>query len=94
MTEPRFDSIIHATTRLQLCSMLAEIGSLEFAAARQDLGISDSVLSKHVKILAEAGYVRVRQFKSGGKARKSLKLTEQGLAAYRGHVAELKRLIG
>ncbi len=94
MTEPRFDPTIHAVTRLQLCAMLAEVDAMDFAAARDDLAVSDSVLSKHVKVLADEGYVRVSAYKSGGRARKLLALTRAGADAYAAHVAELKRLIG
>lgn len=94
MTAPRFDATIHAATRLQLCAMLAEVEAIDFAAVRDDLGVSDSVLSKHVKVLADEGYVVVKTYKSGGRARKRLALTKAGSRAYAGHIAELKRLIG
>ncbi|WP_291378464.1 transcriptional regulator [Demequina sp.] len=94
MTAPRFDSTIHAATRLQLCAMLAEVDAIDFAAVREDLGISDSVLSKHVKVLADEGYVAVKTYKSGGRSRKRLAFTKIGAQAYAGHIAELKRLIG
>lgn len=94
MTTPRFDATIHAATRLQLCAMLAEVDAIDFAAVREDLDISDSVLSKHVKVLADEGYVSVKTYKSGGRARKRLGFTKAGEQAYAGHIAELKRLIG
>jgi len=94
MTAPRFDPVIHAALRLQLCAMLAEVDAMNFAAAREDLDVSDSVLSKHVKILADEGYVAVTSRTSGGRARKRLALTPAGAEAYAGHVAELRRLIG
>ncbi len=94
MTEPRFDRTIHAAVRLQLCAMLAAVDAMDFAAAREDLGVSDSVLSKHVKVLVDEGYVRVTSFKEWGRARKRLALTRSGFDAYEAHVAELRRLIG
>ncbi len=94
MTEPRFDRTIHAALRLHLCAMLAEVDAMDFAAARDDLGVSDSVLSKHVKVLADEGYLRVTAFKESGRARKRLALTRSGADAYAAHVAELRRLIG
>lgn len=94
MTVPQFDRTIHAATRLQLCAMLAEVDAMDFAAARKDLEVSDSVLSKHVKVLVEGGYVKVSAYKAGCRARKRLALTGRGADAYASHVAELKRLIG
>jgi DNA-binding Lrp family transcriptional regulator len=58
---PRFDAVIHASPRLQICRLLAAVDTMEFAAVRDAVGVSDSVLSKHVKQLEEAGYVQVRK---------------------------------
>lgn len=55
MTAPRFDAVVHAPLWLQICAMLAAVRSAEFAAVRDELRVSDSVLSKHVKVLDDAG---------------------------------------
>ncbi|MFF3994626.1 transcriptional regulator [Streptomyces cyaneofuscatus] len=55
MTEPRYDAVIHAPNRLQICAMLAAVDSMEFSRVRESLGVSDSVLSKHLKVLEGAG---------------------------------------
>nr|WP_275428509.1 transcriptional regulator [Streptomyces sp. CS090A] len=47
--------MIHAPNRLQICAMLAAVDSMEFSRARESLGVSDSVLSKHLKVLEGAG---------------------------------------
>ena len=80
---PRFDAVIHPPPRLQVCGLLAAVESMDFAAVRDSVGVSDSVLSKHVKQLEEAGYVRVRT---------SLSLTPGGRSAFGEHVAELRRI--
>jgi DNA-binding MarR family transcriptional regulator len=92
--EPRFDAVVHAPPRLQVCGLLAAVDTMEFAAVRDAVGVSDSVLSKHVKQLEEAGYVTVRKATVASRVRTSLALTKAGHAAFDAHVAELQRITG
>ncbi|WP_223852440.1 winged helix-turn-helix domain-containing protein [Bifidobacterium tissieri] len=55
--EPKFDETIHAPIRLRICGMLEVYGKLRFDALRDSLGVSDAVCSKHLKTLADHGYV-------------------------------------
>ena len=93
MTAPHFDTVVHAPLRLQVCAMLAAVESAEFSAVRDELGVSDSVLSKHVKVLTDAGYLRVRKAVVASRQRTWLALTSNGRRALAGHVAELQRLL-
>jgi len=92
--EPRFDPIIHAPGRLQICGILSAAAQAEFAMMRQTLDVSDSVLSKHLKLLEDAGYVRLRKAPFEGRQRTWVSFTATGRAAFAGHVAELSRLAG
>jgi len=89
---PRFDEVVHAPNRLRICSMLSRMTEVEFAAIREGLGVSDSVLSKQLKALEDAGYLTVRKSPLDGRTRTWAALTDTGRAAFAGHVAELKRL--
>jgi DNA-binding MarR family transcriptional regulator len=91
---PRFDAVIHPSPRLQICGLLAAVDSMEFAAVRDDVQVSDSVLSKHVKQLEEAGYVKVQKATVASRQRTSLSLTKDGRVAFDAHVAELRRIAG
>ncbi|MGY1846651.1 transcriptional regulator [Blastococcus sp. SYSU DS1021] len=92
--EPRFDPVVHAPPRLQVCGLLAVVDTMDFAAVREQVGVSDSVLSKHVKQLEAAGYVTVRKVTRASRVRTSLALTAAGRAAFDAHVAELRRITG
>ena len=92
--EPRFDAVVHAPPRLQICGLLAAVDTMDFAAVRDTVGVSDSVLSKHVKQLEEAGYVTVGKGTIDSRQRTSLSLTKAGRAAFAAHVAELRRIAG
>ncbi len=91
---PVFDPVIHAPGRLQICAILSGVDDAEFAMVRDAIAVSDSVMSKHVKQLEEAGYVAVSKATAGGRQRTWLSLTAAGRAAFKAHVAELTRLAG
>ena len=92
MIEPQFDETIHPQNRLQICAMLAGAESWEFSTVRESLTVSDSVLSKQIKILQAAGYVDVRKSPRDSRTRTWLTLTSAGRRALDGHLAELRRI--
>ena len=91
---PVLDPVIHAPGRLQICAILSSVDDAEFAMVRDAIGVSDSVMSKHLKLLEEAGHIAVSKVASGGRQRTWLKLTPGGRKAFKDHVAELTRLAG
>lgn len=92
MARFRFDSVIHAPNRLQICAFLAPLQEAEFQIVRDELNVSDSVLSKHLKQLEEAGYVKFRKEAVNGRQRMWAALSKSGRRAFSNHVEELKRL--
>ncbi|WP_068927552.1 transcriptional regulator [Planobispora rosea] len=89
-----FDATIHAPNRLRICALLDAVAEAEFGTVQQQLGVSASVLSKQVGVLIEAGYVKQRKAVRDTRQRVWLQLTEPGRAAYRGHVAALRAIVG
>jgi len=89
-----FDAVIHAPGRLQICGILSAAEEADFAMVRDALGVSDSVLSKHLKLLDDAGYIRLRKAPMDGRQRTWLAFTAAGRRAFAAHVAELQRLAG
>ncbi len=79
MTVPGLDPLIHAPVRLQICAILSATDEAEFALVREETGVSESVLSKQVKLLADAGYLKVRKG-SFAKARLTFGVVEEGAA--------------
>lgn len=92
---PHFDEVIHAPIRLRICGLLAASDSVRFDVLRDTLGISDATCSKHLKTLADAGYVTIEK-KSGLTRRYPItwvSLTWQGLAAFSAHVEALRQIV-
>lgn len=88
---PLFDPVIHAPGRLQICAILSSVDA-EFALIRDTLKVSDSVLSKHLKQLEDAGYIKLTKTPVDGRSRTWASLTPAGKKAFAAHVAELNRL--
>ncbi|MRK01262.1 helix-turn-helix domain-containing protein [Aeromicrobium sp. S22] len=87
------DPLIHAPARLRLCAMLSVVDDAQFATVRERLDVSDSVLSKHVSALVDAGYVVARKGALDGRRTTWLALTSAGRKAFAAHVAALRAVI-
>lgn len=92
MKDARFDELIHAPNRLKICALLATVREAEFRVLREELGVSDSVLSKQIKLLEEAGYVSARKVKVKTGKVTWIALTKAGQKAFVEHSKELQRL--
>jgi DNA-binding MarR family transcriptional regulator len=92
VSEAGFDPVIHAPARLQIMAVLAGVQDAEFALLRDTVQVSDSVLSKHLSQLAEAGYIRLRKAAQDGRQRTWASLTREGRRAFTAHVKALQAL--
>ena len=94
MTKAQLDTVIHAPNRLRICAFLTPLQEAEFQVLRDELGVSDSVMSKHLKQLEEAGYVAFRKGTVNGRQRMWASLTKPGRKAFSGHIEALTRIAG
>ena len=65
----------------------------EFSVLRDMLGVADSVTSKQLKVLEDAGYLTLTKPTGKGRVKAWAGLTAEGIRAYESHVAALKALI-
>jgi DNA-binding MarR family transcriptional regulator len=93
MTAPRFDELIHPSTRLSIVALLASADWIEFGYVRDQLGLSDSALSKQFSTLEEAGYLTIERRVSDRRRRVQVRLSPEGRAAFDGHVAALRAVV-
>jgi DNA-binding MarR family transcriptional regulator len=94
MTTARFDELIHPSTRLSIVALLAAADWADFSFVRDELGLSDSALSKQLSTLEEAGYVAIERPLSDRRRRVRAGLTPAGREAFEGHVAALRAIVG
>ena len=90
---PDLDPLIHQPARLKLVTTLTAVAEVEFSTLREALDVSDSVLSKHISVLTDSGYVRSRKAVRDGRRTTWVALTPVGRKALREHVAALRELI-
>jgi DNA-binding transcriptional ArsR family regulator len=88
----RLDPLIHPPARLQLMALLADVSEMEFGTARDVLGVSDSVLSKHLAQLGDGGYIELRKATVNTRQRTWIVATGAGRKAFKSHVAALQAL--
>jgi DNA-binding MarR family transcriptional regulator len=94
MSHPRhqLDDRIHTPVRFSLMAALAATGEAEFKALRETLEVSESLLSQHVRVLEDAGYVYVRKGFVGKRPRTWLSLTGEGQRAFAAHWEALRAI--
>ena len=88
-----FDELIHPATRLQIVALLAAADWADFAFVRDQLGLSDSALSKQLSTLEEAGYVMIDRPLSERRRRVRARLTPVGRERFTAHVTALQGII-
>ena len=88
-----FDELIHPATRLSIVALLAAADWADFAFIRDQLGLSDSALSKQLSTLEEAGYIAIERPLSERRRRVRARLTPVGRERFAGHVAALRGII-
>ena len=88
-----FDELIHPATRLSIVALLAAADWADFAFVRDELGLSDSALSKQLSTLEEAGYISIERPVSERRRRVRARLTPLGRKRFTGHVAALREII-
>ena len=93
MSASGFDPLLQAPARLQIMAVLAQVDSADFARLRAVTETSDSVMSKHLSALAEAGHVALSKAASDGRQRTWASLTRSGRAAFKAHVAALHAIV-
>lgn len=87
------DPHLHHPARLQIATVLANAYEAEFATLREITGVSDSVLSKHLAALSDAGYVRLTKAPSNGRSRTWAAFTRAGRKAFANHMKALQILV-
>ncbi len=91
--KPRFDEIIHPSTRLAIVAVLAAADWVDFAFVRDRLELSDSALSKQFATLEGARYIAIERPVTERRRRVRVHLTSRGRKAFNGHVAALRQIV-
>ncbi|MEO3742838.1 transcriptional regulator [Plantactinospora sp. B5E13] len=87
------DDTVHQRVRLAILTVLSEVRECGFGTLRDELGLTDGNLNRHLRILEDAGLLQVTKGYEGRRPRTWLRLTRQGRAALRAEVAALEQLV-
>jgi DNA-binding MarR family transcriptional regulator len=95
VTHPRsrLDDLLLNPVRFSILALLHHVNGADFSVVRDEVEISDSLLSKQVSILAEAGYVEVQKSIVGKRPNTRLELTLRGRETFAEHVAVLHAIV-
>jgi DNA-binding MarR family transcriptional regulator len=88
-----FSPLLQAPARLQIMALLSHAQDVEFQRLKDVTACSDSVMSKHLSALAEAGLIRLRKAPLDGRSRTWASLTRAGRATFDAHVGALRNIL-
>lgn len=96
MTHPTsgLDETIHQRVRLGILAVLVESRRADFGYLREALALTDGNLSRHLRVLEDAGLVRIDKTFEGRRPRTWVSATKKGRAAFAAEIQALRRLIG
>jgi len=93
MSLEELDPILTPPKRLACLGAIAAGKKVEFPALRDLLGLSDSDLSKHLKVLADSEYITSHRTGKAATRRTWLSITDLGQRALDSHVEALRKLV-
>lgn len=97
MTEPhpssQIDDTVHQRYRLGILAFLSGVARADFSTLRDELGLTDGNLNRHLAMLTEAGYVTTAKSSDGGRGRTWVALTTDGRTALTDHITALRNII-
>ncbi|HEX2646933.1 MAG TPA: transcriptional regulator [Candidatus Dormibacteraeota bacterium] len=94
LTHPRheLDDLLGHPVRFSIVALLAAADRAEFGFVRDQVEVSDSVMSKQMSALEEVGYVKVHKGYVQSRPRTWLSLTKKGRGTFDRHLAALREI--
>ena len=88
------DRTIHEKARLSLLTSLASHqNGLSFGDLKSLCGLTDGNLSRHVRVLSDAGLVTIEKGYEGNRPHTHCKITAEGQKQFLDYIAELERVV-
>lgn len=89
----QLDETIHQRVRLGILAVLTEADQADFGYLKEQLDLTDGNLSRHLRVLEEAGLVSIKKGYEGRRPRTWVNATRKGRGAFAEHLAALQELI-
>ena len=87
------DEVVHQRVRLGILAVLSEASECTFPVLREELRLTDGNLSRHLRVLEEAGLLEIRKGYDRRRPCTWISLTGQGRTALHEELAALERLV-
>jgi DNA-binding MarR family transcriptional regulator len=75
-----------------MAALLAAASKVEFSFVRDHVEVTDSILSKQMSAMEQAGYIKVDKGFIGKRPRTWLSLTKEGRQTFERHLAALREI--
>ena len=89
----RLDDLLLHPVRFSILALLHHVARADFSFVRDEVEVSDSVLSKQAATLEEAGYLEIEKSFVGKRPNTRFKLTRQGRTAFAAHFEALHTIV-
>ena len=95
MTHPAttLDELVHQRTRLGILAVLRASGAVDFAVLKEELGLTDGNLARHLQTLERGRLVATEKVPDGRRTRTRVTLTREGSAALDTEVRTLRAIL-
>jgi DNA-binding MarR family transcriptional regulator len=87
------DEVVHQRVRLGILAVLSEASECTFPVLREELQLTDGNLSRHLKVLEEAGLLEIRKGYDQRRPCTWISLTGKGRTALHHELAVLEQLV-
>lgn len=88
------DRLFHEPGRLSIMSVLCESGrGVSFVELKDACGLTDGNLNRHLKVLEDAGVVRIKKAFVDSKPRTTAAVTANGVRKFNEYVAALSEVL-
>lgn len=87
------DETVHQRVRLGILTIANEARRVEFRYLQDVMDLTAGNLSQHIRVLEEAGFVKVEKGVDGRRSRTWVAITRSGKVALREEISALKALV-
>ncbi|MBW3589703.1 MAG: transcriptional regulator [Actinobacteria bacterium] len=87
------NEVFHGRARLGIMTLLSSLGQADFSTLKERLELTDGNLGAQIRVLEEAGYVKVEKSFVGRKPRTTMTPTAAGRKAFRAYLDRLEEVI-
>lgn len=87
------NELFQAKARLGIMTVLTSMGDSDFSSLKAQLGLTDGNLSAHLRVLEDAGYIRIEKKFVKRKPKTICRLTPSGQQAFLHYLKQLEQII-